>query len=62
MSDKQSYQRLKSQLDNVLNRLQAEDVDIDEAVKLHEQGQQLVKQLEKYLEATSLKITKLSKK
>ncbi len=62
MAETQSYQELKSQLDEVLRQLQDENVDIDEAVKLHERGQKLIAELEKYLETTSAKIAKLSKK
>ena len=54
----QSYRDLKAQLDEVLVKLQAEDIDIDEAIKLHDQGQELIKQLEVYLGSVSDKISK----
>lgn len=46
---KKSYQELKNELEAVLEQLQHEDTDIDEAVELHKKGQDLVKQLEAYL-------------
>jgi len=54
----QSYRNLKLQLDEILARLQAEDIDIDEAIKLHGQGQKLIEQLEVYLGSVSDKISK----
>jgi exodeoxyribonuclease VII small subunit len=54
-----TYQDLKSQLDEVLLRLQDETIDIDEAVVLHKTGHELIAKLEKYLEETSAKITKI---
>lgn len=58
---KESYKNLKSQLDDVLAQLQDESLDIDEAVILHEKGQKLIDQLEKYLDGTSAKIKKNTK-
>jgi exodeoxyribonuclease VII small subunit len=45
----QSYQELKEQLDSILSQLQHEDTDIDKAVELHKNGQQILKELETYL-------------
>lgn len=47
-----NYQNLKIQLDDILSKLQSEGIDIDEAIKLHEQGQKLISELEKYLNKT----------
>lgn len=44
-----TYRQLKDQLDEVLNKLQHEDTDIDEALILHKKGQELLKELEVYL-------------
>ncbi len=57
---KQDYVTLSSQLEGVLAALQRPDVQVDEAVKLYEQGLQLVSRLEKYLTDAQNKITKLS--
>ncbi len=45
----QSYQQLKQELEQVLGQLQHEETDIDEAVKLHKQGQEVIKKLDQYL-------------
>lgn len=56
-----SYQLLKDQLDSIVSKLQEDDLDIDEAMKLHEQGMELVDELEKYLKTAENKITKAKK-
>ena len=49
MADSKSYQELKAELDEILEKLQHEDTDIDEAMKLHKQGKETVKKSELYL-------------
>lgn len=46
---KKTYQELKNELESVLEQLQNEDTDIDQAVELHKKGQKLIKELEDYL-------------
>lgn len=53
------YQTLSAELDGVLTAIQAPDVQVDEAVKLYEQGLKLVEQLEKHLEQAENKLAKL---
>jgi exodeoxyribonuclease VII small subunit len=53
------YQTLYEQLDTVLAKLQAPDVHVDEAVKLYEEGLELVDALEKHLKQAENKIEKL---
>ena len=45
----QTYQELKAELDSILDKLQHEDTDIDEALKLHKAGQEILKKIEAYL-------------
>lgn len=58
-STEQDYQSLSAELDTVLARLQASDIQVDEAVKLYEQGLTLIEQLEKHLQAAENKIEQL---
>jgi exodeoxyribonuclease VII small subunit len=51
-----TYQEMKRQLDDIIARLESDDVDIDEAAKLHEEGQKLATQIEKYLQKVKSKI------
>jgi exodeoxyribonuclease VII small subunit len=56
------YQTLNRQLDDVLSKLQAPDVQVDEAVQLYEQGLKLITALETYLKQAENKIEKLKLK
>jgi exodeoxyribonuclease VII small subunit len=58
-SKKTDYQTLSAELDGVLAALQQPDVQVDEAVKLYEQGLKLVTQLEKHLQQAENTLTKL---
>lgn len=44
-----TYQQLQQELDDVLSRLQADNLDIDKAMELHKKGKALVLELESYL-------------
>ncbi|HUC89590.1 MAG TPA: exodeoxyribonuclease VII small subunit [Patescibacteria group bacterium] len=54
-----TYQELNSQLDELLARLQQPDIQVDEAVRLYEEGLTLVATLEKQLKQAENTITKL---
>jgi len=54
-----SYQEVSDQLDAVLSRLQQPDIQVDEAVKLYEEGLALAAALEKHLQLAENTITKL---
>lgn len=54
-----TYQTLSQQLDQVLAALQAPDVQVDDAVKLYEEGLKLVEALERHLDQAENKITEL---
>jgi exodeoxyribonuclease VII small subunit len=53
------YQALSLELDEVLAKLQQPNVQVDEAVKLYEQGLKLIEQLETHLAEAENKIEKL---
>ncbi len=59
MADKANYQQLSVELDEILAKLQNNDLDIDEAVTAYERGIELVKQLEKYLKEAENKVKKI---
>lgn len=54
-----SYKQMQAELDDVLARIQNEELDVEEAIKLYEQGEQLIVELEKYLKTAENKISKL---
>lgn len=55
------YQDLKNKLDEIILQLEREDIDIDEALKLHGEGQKVVAELEKYLTKTKHKFEVIKK-
>ena len=57
-----TFRELSDQLEDVLAQLQADDVDVDQALKLHEQGNKLLGQLEKRLKAAEHKVKTLKSK
>lgn len=57
-----TYQELSHQLDDVMARLQATEVGIDEAVQLFEDALKLIQQLETHLEKAENHILELKAK
>jgi exodeoxyribonuclease VII small subunit len=60
MAGKTNYQTLSTELDTILNALQAPDLDIDAALELYKHGQKIIKELEKYLQTAENSVRKLS--
>ncbi|HVA10576.1 MAG TPA: exodeoxyribonuclease VII small subunit [Candidatus Dormibacteraeota bacterium] len=56
---KLNYQAMKYELENIMSKLQAEDLDVDEALKLYERGLELVKQLDNYLKTAENTVLEL---
>ncbi len=60
MSNKKvNYRVLSVELDEILTKLQSNDLDVDEAIKLYERGMEVAKEIEKYLKEAENKITKI---
>ena len=59
---KPTYMELKSELDELLDSMQQNDIGVDEALKTYERGMELVKQLEATLNEAENKITKIKAK
>lgn len=53
------YQALSTELDEVLAKLQQPDIQVDEAVRLYEQGLGLISLLDKHLKQAENKIERL---
>lgn len=53
------YQSLSMELDEILEKLQSAELNIDEAVKAYERGMTIAKELETYLKEAENKITKI---
>jgi exodeoxyribonuclease VII small subunit len=54
-----NYQEISEQLEAILARLQQPDIQVDEAVRLYEQGLALADALEKHLQLAENTITRL---
>jgi exodeoxyribonuclease VII small subunit len=62
MAKADSYRQLKEELDEVVIKLQGDDLDVEEALELYKKGQQLIKQLETYLETAENSVKELKAK
>lgn len=51
----EKYRDLKQELEEVVAKLSAPDIDIDEAVELKAQADKLIKKLQKYLDGIDVK-------
>ncbi len=61
MAKQKAYRELQADLDKVLDQLQSAELDIDKALELHKQGQELIKQLEDYLQTAKNTVEHLKK-
>ena len=61
-TSKANYQAMANELNDILLELQAEDLDIDTAVKQYERGLELIKELETYLKSAENTVSKLKAK
>lgn len=51
-----NYAKLKSQLDEILGKMEDPQIDVDTAVELYKQGMETVQALEEYLQSAETKI------
>ncbi len=54
-----TYKQLQAELDEVMDKIQAEELDVEEAIKLFERGEKLIAELEQYLKTAENKIKRL---
>ncbi len=57
-----NYQSLHEELQFILQEMQREDLDVDEALKNYEKGLIILKKLEDYLRTAENKVTELKAK
>lgn len=60
MSEPTNYRKLNDQLEVIIEKLQSDDLDVDETIKEYQKGIEIVDELEKYLDTARNKITKIS--
>lgn len=56
---KTDYKALSAELDEVLSKLQSDELDVDEAAALYERGVTITKELETYLKEAENKVAKI---
>lgn len=61
-SKKIDYQKLQSELNDIMRQLQSEDINVDEAIKRYERGLAIVKQLEAYLSQAENRVREIKTK
>lgn len=54
-----SYKDMSTKLDTLMEQLQGETIDIDDAIKTYEQAAKLIKEMEQYLASAENKISKI---
>ena len=59
---KNSYKDTKKKLDEIIEKMQDPSTDLDDALKLHEEGKKLIANLENYLKDVQKKVSKATKK
>ena len=60
--EKMSYEEAFEKLEEIMEKLEFEDVQLDESLKLYEEAISLYRYCSEQLEKAQLKITKLSKR
>ena len=61
MGVKQDYSDMQNELNEIVNDLQSGNIDVDDAMKKYDRGQELVKEISEYLKNAENKITKINK-
>ena len=56
------FSQLREELDSLLQRLQSDELDIDEAIELYQRGLELIKEMENYLKSADNTIQELKAK
>ncbi|MHB1865092.1 MAG: exodeoxyribonuclease VII small subunit [Candidatus Saccharimonadales bacterium] len=56
------YRKLNKQLEVIIDKLQSDELDVDQTIDEYQKGVVIIEQLEKYLQAAQNKITKINQK
>ena len=54
-----TYKAMAAELDRLMEELQSDELDIDEAVKVYEKARKLISNMEAHLDGAETRITKL---
>lgn len=56
------YNKLNDELNDILEQLESNDIDIDQAIAKYERGMQVIEQLEAHLKTAQVKVDKVRAK
>ena len=62
MSSNKTYSQLKNDLESIINSLQNDNLDIDQAIQRHIEATKLIKEMSYYLKSAEIKINKVVSK
>jgi exodeoxyribonuclease VII small subunit len=51
-----NFRTLNDELEQIMDKFQADDIDVDEAISLYERAQKIIEELEVYLKGAENKI------
>jgi exodeoxyribonuclease VII small subunit len=51
-----NFRALNDELEQIMDKFQADDIDVDEAISLYERAQKIIEELEVYLKGAENKI------
>lgn len=54
-----NYKKLNTELDKIIEALQADDLDIDEVLSAYQRGAEIIEQLQTYLKQAQNKVSKI---
>lgn len=54
---KQSYKELKQRLDEIIEKMQNPETDLDEMLSLHKEGEKIIQSMQEYLKEIDKKIS-----
>lgn len=62
MSNPGGYKQLSEELEIIVEKLQSNNLDVDQTINEYQRGVEIINQLEKYLKTAQNKISKISQK
>lgn len=62
MAQANNYRQLNQELETIVEKLQSEDLDVDQVISQYQRGVAIIDQLQKYLKSAQNNIVKINQK
>lgn len=62
MAQANNYRQLNQELETIVEKLQSEDLDVDQVISQYQRGVAIIDQLQKYLKSAQNNIIKINQK